>query len=754
MRAPKVWFVAFLSLAVGLSAEPLQQATVSADGRVRKKKKKAKKVKPPPSPPMFVAVDSLADSGGSCPASTQPPTDMSPYKPHGTCTLRAAIDTANGLAGGMPLVVLLRPGRFRLAAALPELTGRIELRGADGPFPRRKKAKATDATDVDDPDFRPGGHRLAPIGTTIDGGNEFQLLRTAYGSKVRLQSLRLENGVAMAEGSADKRASLGGALNALGALTVNNSVVRRCHAINGGAIYSESKVHLMHSVLAENVADRCGGLIYTAGPAKVDRCEVTANRCGHFDCRVLDTDGQPGAPRPSWRKAAARPNAGSFDDDDDDDDDTSAPEGEDATGAIAEGPSLLRGTDTARESSNGGAGKKKPVRATRRRKASKLSVSEEDELDELGEEVDARLDEELRQEALEQSEEDEADEAAEATSAGDALPPPACDPERHGGKGGQPHELSCSPGLWRTGGKMPSECIRWAATSNCSVDDDSAREQSGDLSCYDFVPSEASGWCECAGGHTTARTGCGHEPFTCQRECRLMRERRRRSKGKPPRNEAAIKLYAIGAFGATSDGFLDGFGLICSDGSRTALVGTKPSAAAKAWEYVCPGWDLCRDANTTWDAVSTGPLCAAWAARGECATNPGYMREQCMRSCNACPPQPLPTLSTPRGLARLDVRAGLFVDAVRLHCAPAAVAAEATEPESIRGMDGPGVGADGPRVSDWYGGPGGDTCPLHCEGDGSAASYRSGGLVEGLIASGGERIDRLELGRCTGDLEV
>ena len=126
-------------------------------------------------------------------------------------------------------------------------------------------AKAIGATDVDDPDFRPGGHRLAPIGTTIDGGNEFQLLRTAYGSKVRLQSLRLENGVAMAEGSADKRASLGGALNALGALTVNNSVVRRCHAINGGAIYSESKVHLMHSVLAENVADRCGGLIYTAG---------------------------------------------------------------------------------------------------------------------------------------------------------------------------------------------------------------------------------------------------------------------------------------------------------------------------------------------------------------------------------------------------------------------------------------------------------------------------------------------------------
>ena len=45
MRAPKVWFVAFLSLAVGLSAEPLQQATVSADGRVRKKKKKAKNLK-------------------------------------------------------------------------------------------------------------------------------------------------------------------------------------------------------------------------------------------------------------------------------------------------------------------------------------------------------------------------------------------------------------------------------------------------------------------------------------------------------------------------------------------------------------------------------------------------------------------------------------------------------------------------------------------------------------------------------------
>ena len=100
-------------------------------------------------------------------------------------------------------------------------------------------------------------------------------------------------------------------------------------------------------------------------------------------------------------------------------------------------------------------------------------------------------------------------------------------------------------------------------------------------------------------------------------------------------------------------------------------------------------------------------------------------------------------------MAKLDVRGGLFVDALRLHCAPgeaadgdaaaaaAAAAADAAPPE---------------RISPWFGGEGGDECPLTCEA--GVGSYRSGGLVEGLVASGGERIDRLEMHKCTGDLDV
>ena len=796
--------------------EPVQ-AAVSADGRVSSKaKRKAKKGKgkPPSSPPMFVQVDTVSDitvigGHGACSASTQEPAlKPSPTDPAGKCTLRSAIETANGLAGGMPLVIVLRPGRYRLTSPLPELQGSIELRGLDGPFPSRKKKQVSaDANDVHDADYRPGTTRqLAPIGTTIDGGLQFQLLRTAYGSKIRLQSLRLENGAAMDESSDDKRASLGGALNALGSLVVNNSVVRRCRAINGGALYTEGRATLRNSLLIENVADRCGGLIYTAGATKIDNCEVTANRCGHFDCRKIDTSGQPGAPLPSWRKAAANPNAGGFDDDDDDDDD--AHEGEDATGAVAEGPSLLR----APPSADGTGGKGSPDDGATggnkgRKKKSKLSTSDVNELEELEASVDEdlaaerRLADEAISEETRQAQLEEADEMREKARrhmtpeamyaegrigvVDDAPPPPPvapiCDAERHGGTGGQLYDLACVPGRWRTGGKMPTSCVRWRATANCSADTEkNERATEKDLSCFDFVPNGASGWCECAGGHTTAHSGCEHEPFTCQQECALLRERRRRSKAKPALKPAA-QLYVIGAFGSSSR-MIDGFGLICSDGSRSALAGVRPLHEASAWEFVCPGWDVCADRNHTWDDVARAPLCAAWAAKGECLKNPEYMLAQCMRSCNACPPQQPPTSdgrrsAAPLGVARLDVRAGQYVDAVRFHCgvhaaeeaAEEAPAKESKESKEEAAEEAPAkeskeeAAEEAPAkeskeeavVSEWFGGAGGRECPLACSGDGNFVDYRRGGLVEGLVVSAGsERVDRLELGRCSSDLDV
>lgn len=49
--------------------------------------------------------------------------------------------------------------------------------------------------------------------------------------------------------------------------------------------------------------------------------------------------------------------------------------------------------------------------------------------------------------------------------------------------------------------------------------------------------------------------------------------------------------------------------------------------------------------------------CSDWARTGECSANPGFMREGCAWSCNACPPFGSVT-DTPLGLVALDVEAG------------------------------------------------------------------------------------------------
>ena len=128
-----------------------------------------------------------------------------------------------------------------------------------------------------------------------------------------------------------------------------------------------------------------------------------------------------------------------------------------------------------------------------------------------------------------------------------------------------------------------------------------------DLGCFDFVPHDSSGVCECAGGHMTAATDCEHEGFTCQKECRLLRQRRRQQKAAGQRAAGLTptkaldagyeKLFAVGAFGAKGS-VLDGFGLICSDGSRTAIAGAprpgptaQPGALSTAppWRYTHAG---------------------------------------------------------------------------------------------------------------------------------------------------------------------
>lgn len=843
-----------LALAFETSSE---QVSVSADGSVSKRGKKKKvakkaKEKKPTQPNMLVVVNTVQDFDPksatpnglrSCSTRAVPLDTVADAiaaslaaTPRGECSLRAALEMASGLAGS-PVTIGLRPGRYRLAAPLPDVHGKVRLLGSVGTRTKQKKKKkkgaaATSADEDDSADLefdvnQRSGHQLAPIGTTLDGGERFQILRTIYGSKVEVHNVRFEHGRATASDGNDPRASLGGSINSLGKLTLNNTVVRRSRAINGGALYAEGKTTILHSVLTDNIADRCGGFIYTAGACQISSSSLSRNTCGHFDCKKLDASGKPGAPMPSWRKPA--PASSSFDDDDDDEADerVNAHDG-DASGAVTEGPSLLGNPSAGEGEGSGGegggkaargGGKAAAARKGRRKKrgAGALSEEEESELEALAEEVEDDLDEEIRQRELEEA--DEADEegggpgsgqqlrrgvpeeegwpeefgAAKASfgggpvaqAAAKAPQPKPCDAEKHGGDGGALHELSCDPGLWKTGRKFAAECVRWRATANCTADGERVPEK--DRECFDFVRDGDAGYCECPGGVLTAQSACEHEPFTCQRACRTLRERRRREREREKRavgldatkkpSKARGALHAIGAFGSTSKAareggaVLQGFGLICSDGSRTALVGQRPEDQQQAWEFVCPGWTLCRDEDKSWDEVTHQPLCEAWAKRGECAKNAEFMRARCARSCNACLETAHAAVAdgaTPAagrmGLAALDVRGGLFVDAVRFHCAPedGAGAYDARLPTDAPlpgAEDSGGTGGvqtdDDTATSEWFGGSGGTECPLTCLGDpASGSTWRVGGLVEAIVVAGGDKVDRLELTKCSKDLAL
>ena len=811
-RWSQVLLVLLLSTALAFkarSADGTVSAAVSSSGGIeelssskkkRKKKGKGQPAQKEPASSLMIVVDDLEDRiqpGGdspprsrdaSCSVTTGTLDRSAKVTSRGTCTLRAALEMADGVSGGGNVVLRLRAGRYRLAARLPEVQGKVHILGAEGkrgqpkkapplpsdPAARRKKQLEIDTADVFDPHFRPPrpgdeiGQRTA-IGTTLDGDEQFQILFGGRGSQLRIENVRLEDGRATDEGAEDVRASLGGAINALGKLTMVNTAVRGNRAINGGAMYTEGKTKIERSMAEHNVADRCGGMIYSAGATAVASSQIQANRCGHYDCKKktaaqivgpVDEDGYIEPPPPP-------PGA----------------VGEDGLGAIAEGPPLTNvqyvdkyvsseaaAAAAAAESGSKSGKRKKGEGKRKRRKPSSAAVAELDELaDELEyeEELEERMAaEEAEEEAARQrrEEHEERMRAMREGRGGAEMPteePATCDAERHGGKGGNAHELSCEAGLWKTGRKMPTECVMWRATANCSSDGE--RTPDADRGCFEFVPHDASGWCECAGGHTTEPTECEHEAFTCQRECRLLRQRRKRRK--QVEKGGAILLpsppaFAIGAYGTASH-LLDGFGLICSDGSRTAVAGTPPAtghqaknftpgrATRGAWEFVCPGWEVCRDAE---------PYCADWAAKGECNANPGYMRVVCARSCSSCPEM----AEGSHALVGMDVRGGRMVDAVRLRCG-AVDYDDLSERDDDGALGVSGGGDDGvddgeqggaSLVSEWFGGSGGGECAVLCSSENISDGWRTGGLIQGIVAGAGERIDRLELSRCTLDLDV
>ena len=274
----------------------------------------------------------------------------------------------------------------------------------------------------------------------------------------------------MAEGVDDPRGTMGGAVNALGRLLMKNTALRGHRAINGGALYTEGKVSIERSVMTFNTADRCGGMIYSAGKTTIDSCKLESNRCGHFDCK---------------KKSAAQIMGplGEFDDD------MLGGGGDDsALGAVAEGPPLtIDGRAAhARAVAEGAATARMPPRPPRppsppkRRRRKRSSNAAVAELDDLAEEIeyDEELASRMEQEEDEQEEQERAAEerqrAAEVAAAAAAPEEePTCDPERHGGKGGNLHELACEAGLWPTGRKgrpltAPYTVHRGQGTPSCT----------------------------------------------------------------------------------------------------------------------------------------------------------------------------------------------------------------------------------------------------------------------------------------------
>ena len=140
--------------------------------------------------------------------------------------------------------------------------------------------------------------------------------------------------------------------------------------------------------------------------------------------------------------------------------------------------------------------------------------------------------------------------------------------------------------------------------------------------------------------------------------------------------------------------------------------------------------------------------CTAWAERGECKINPGYMSVVCARACRTCPEMAEMAAAAPasHALVGLDVRGGRMVDAVRLHCGPVEDAGGALGEEAE-------VEAES-LVSEWFGGQGGHECALTCDSRNLTEGWRTGGIVQSVMVSSGQRVDRLELARCSKDLEV
>lgn len=176
----------------------------------------------------------------------------------GACTIRAAVEEANATPG--PDVVLLPPGRYRLAGETLVLSDDIELVGS--------------GSDV----------------TRIQGTRRFRLVEVRPEASATLRDLRLERGKAEIGGGILNEGSL-----ALLDVTVAQSIARRPGGGLGGGIYNAGEITLTRVNLEQNFAlGRIGGLggsLYNQGTATLTETQVKRSRASGCGGGLYQNDG-------------------------------------------------------------------------------------------------------------------------------------------------------------------------------------------------------------------------------------------------------------------------------------------------------------------------------------------------------------------------------------------------------------------------------------------------------------------------------
>ncbi len=170
----------------------------------------------------------------------------------GNCTLRAALQEANALAG--PDTITLPAGLFQLT-----LSGAGEDAAASG-----------DLDILEDLTVNGAGASA----TLIDGGDldrVFDVAPNGASLTLALSGLGVRNGKATSAAGGALRINLGAVTVADSAFTDNNA------GTNGGAIFNAGTLSLARSTVSGNVADSSGGGLYNAGNLTLSNSTVSGN---------------------------------------------------------------------------------------------------------------------------------------------------------------------------------------------------------------------------------------------------------------------------------------------------------------------------------------------------------------------------------------------------------------------------------------------------------------------------------------------